>query len=303
MMLPDDYLRAVADAAHEAGGLFVLDCIASGAMWVDMRATGVDVLVSAPAERLERLALLRLRDALGSRPRADRRHHQHQLRRRPQEVAAGDGGLRGGAHLYHTTMPTDALARTRDAMLETRARGFAKLRAEQEKIGATVRALLERNGYASVAAAGFKAPSRGRELYRRRRPAEQQDVPRPRPADGGGRAAPVRRGRRLQDLPHRPLRPREARQHRADRGPPRRGTAGDRAGTPKAPCRGEIPFLTSSAGHRGRCPPGPAWKRFAAPSPAAAAGRRPLPPGPARRLRRSPARRCRTAGRPRASAR
>jgi aspartate aminotransferase-like enzyme len=64
----------------------------------------------------------------------------------------------GGAHVYHTTMPTDALTRTRDAMLETRARGFGKLRAEQEELGATVRALLERHGYASVAAAGFKAP-------------------------------------------------------------------------------------------------------------------------------------------------
>jgi len=64
----------------------------------------------------------------------------------------------GGSHVYHTTMPTDALARTRDAMLETRARGFAKLRAEQELIGAAVRALLERHGYKSVAAVGFKAP-------------------------------------------------------------------------------------------------------------------------------------------------
>ena len=49
MMLPDDYLRAVSDAVHAVGGLMVLDCIASGAMWVDMEATGVDVLVSAPA--------------------------------------------------------------------------------------------------------------------------------------------------------------------------------------------------------------------------------------------------------------
>jgi len=48
LILPDDYIKAVADAVHEVDGLFVLDCIASGAIWVDMRATGVDVLVSAP---------------------------------------------------------------------------------------------------------------------------------------------------------------------------------------------------------------------------------------------------------------
>jgi aspartate aminotransferase-like enzyme len=63
MLLPDDYLRAVADAVHAVGGLFVLDCIASGALWVDMQACGIDVLISAPQKRLERLALLRPGDA------------------------------------------------------------------------------------------------------------------------------------------------------------------------------------------------------------------------------------------------
>ena len=48
IILPDAYLRAVADAVHASGGLFVLDCIASGALWVDMIACGVDVLISAP---------------------------------------------------------------------------------------------------------------------------------------------------------------------------------------------------------------------------------------------------------------
>jgi aspartate aminotransferase-like enzyme len=158
IILPDDYLSALADAVHEVDGLLVLDCIASGAMWVDMRATGVDVLVSAPQKgwsgspccafvMLSDLARERIEGTTSTSYAAD-------LRKWLQVMEAYEGG----AHLYHTTMPTDALARTRDAMLETRARGFANLRAEQEKIGTTVRALLERHGYASVAATGFRAP-------------------------------------------------------------------------------------------------------------------------------------------------
>lgn len=158
MILPEAYLRALADAAHEVGGLFVLDCIASGAIWVDMRAIGVDVLVSAPQKgwsgspccafvMLSERARERIEGTTSTSYAAD-------LKKWLQVMEAYEGG----AHLYHTTMPTDALTRTRDAMLETRARGFAKLRTAQERIGAQVRALLERHGYASVAAEGFRAP-------------------------------------------------------------------------------------------------------------------------------------------------
>ena len=94
MLLPDDYVRAVAAAVHEAGGLFVLDCIASGALWVDMRACGVDVLDQRAAEGLVGLALLRPRDARRRGPRSSRRDGQHQLRVRPQEVARDHAGLR-----------------------------------------------------------------------------------------------------------------------------------------------------------------------------------------------------------------
>jgi len=158
LILPDDYLRAIADATHEGGGLFVLDCIASGAMWVDMRATGIDVLVSAPQKgwsgspccafvMLSELARERIDGTTSTSYAAD-------LKKWLQVMETYETG----SHVYHTTMPTDALARTRDAMQETRARGFAKLCAEQEQIGVAVRALLERHGYKSVAAAGFKAP-------------------------------------------------------------------------------------------------------------------------------------------------
>jgi aspartate aminotransferase-like enzyme len=92
MILPDEYLRRVADAVHQVGGLLVLDCIASGAMWVDMQATGGRADQCAP-KRLERLALLRPGHAQRTRPRRHRQHHQHQLRLRPEEVAADHGDL------------------------------------------------------------------------------------------------------------------------------------------------------------------------------------------------------------------
>jgi aspartate aminotransferase-like enzyme len=158
MLLPDEYLRAIADATHEAGGLFVLDCIASGALWVDMRTSGVDVLVSAPQKGWSGspcCAFVMLSDA--ARERIDgttSTSYAADLKKWLQVMETYEGG----GHLYHATMPTDALTRTRDAMLETSARGFAKLRAEQERIGSAVRTLLERYGYPSVAAEGFKAP-------------------------------------------------------------------------------------------------------------------------------------------------
>jgi aspartate aminotransferase-like enzyme len=158
MILPDDYLRALSTAVHEAGGMLVLDCVASGAMWVDMRSAGVDVLVSAPQKGWSGspcCSFVMLSDLARSRTDATTStSFAADLKRWLQVMEAYEGG----SFLYHTTLPTDALTRTRDAMLETRGRGFAKLRAEQEKLGEGVRALLERYGYRSVAAAGFKAP-------------------------------------------------------------------------------------------------------------------------------------------------
>lgn len=158
MMLPDGYLKAVADAVHEHGGLFVLDCIASGAMWVDMRATGVDVLVSAPQKGWSGspcCAMVMLSE-----------HGRKMIDGTTSTSFAADlrkwlqimETYEGGGHAYHTTMPTDALARTRDVMLETRAFGFAKLRDQQQQIGQRVRAMFARHGIRSVAAEGFQAP-------------------------------------------------------------------------------------------------------------------------------------------------
>jgi aspartate aminotransferase-like enzyme len=158
MILPDDYLQAVADAVHAVGGLFVLDCIASGAMWVDMRATGVDVLVSAPQKGWSgspacAMVMLseRARQAIDGTTSTS---FACDLKKWLQIMETYEAG----GHAYHTTMPTDALARLRDVMQETRAYGFEKVRQEQIELGAQVRALFERRGIRSVAAEGFKAP-------------------------------------------------------------------------------------------------------------------------------------------------
>jgi aspartate aminotransferase-like enzyme len=158
MVLPDDYLRAVGAAVHEVGGLFVLDCIASGAIWVDMVDCNVDVLVSAPQKgwtgspgcgfvMLGAAARERIDATTSSSFACD-------LKKWLQIMEAYEGG----GFAYHTTMPTDALARTRDVMRETRERGFERVKAEQWELGRAARTMLQARGYPSVAAEGFQAP-------------------------------------------------------------------------------------------------------------------------------------------------
>jgi aspartate aminotransferase-like enzyme len=158
MILPDDYLRTVSDAVHAVGGLMVLDCIASGAMWVNMEATGVDVLVSAPQKGWSgspccAMVMLseRARAAIDGTTSSS---FACDLKKWLQIMEAYEGG----AHMYHATMPTDALTRLREVMQETRNYGFEKVRAEQIELGTKVRALFESKGIVSVAAEGFKAP-------------------------------------------------------------------------------------------------------------------------------------------------
>ncbi|MDI1350980.1 aminotransferase class V-fold PLP-dependent enzyme [Aquabacterium sp.] len=158
MILPDDYLKAVADAVHAVGGLFVLDCIASGAMWVDMAATGVDVLISAPQKGWSSspccaMVMLseRARQAIDATQSTT---FAMDLKKWLQIMETYEGG----GHAYHSTMPTDALLRLRDAMAETEAYGYEKVRQEQIALGRQVRELVVRHGYPSVAAEGFQAP-------------------------------------------------------------------------------------------------------------------------------------------------
>lgn len=158
ILLPDEYLRTIADAAHEVGALLVLDCIASGAIWVDMQATGVDVLISAPQKGwssspccamvvLSERARMAIEDTQSSSFACDLKKWL--------QIAEG---YQRGQHAYHTTMPTDALVRLRDVMLETRALGFETLRERQIELGTQVRALLESRGFPSVAAPGYQSP-------------------------------------------------------------------------------------------------------------------------------------------------
>jgi aspartate aminotransferase-like enzyme len=158
MILPDDYLKAVADATHAVGGLFVLDCIASGAVWVNMLSTGVDVLISAPQKGWSSSPACAM-VMLSERARAAIEHttstsFASDLKRWLQITESYENG----GHSYHTTMPTDALVRLRDTMLETRRVGFAKVCDAQWALGHQVRALFESRGLASVAAPGFQAP-------------------------------------------------------------------------------------------------------------------------------------------------
>jgi aspartate aminotransferase-like enzyme len=158
ILLPDDYLKRIAAAVHAVGGLFVLDCIASGTLWVDMREIGVDVLLSAPQKgwsglpccgmvMLSELARERIEETTSTSFACDLRKWLTIMET-----------YENGGHAYHATMPTDGLARLRDIMEETAAYGFDRVREEQWALGEGVRSLMAKYGYRSVAAAGFEAP-------------------------------------------------------------------------------------------------------------------------------------------------
>jgi len=158
MLLPDDYIRAAAAATHAAGGLFVLDCVASGAIWVDMEACGVDVMISAPQKgwsgspcsglvMLSALARERIDSTTSTSFACD-------LLKWLQIMEAYENG----GFAYHATMPTDALKAFWGVMKETEQYGFEKLKASQQELGDRVRALLAAKGIKSVAAKGFEAP-------------------------------------------------------------------------------------------------------------------------------------------------
>ncbi len=158
IILPDGYLQRVAAAVHAHGGLFVLDCVASGAIWVDMQACGIDVLLTAPQKvwsstpcaalvMLSAAAQARVEQSQSSSFAAD-------LKKWLQIMQAYEGG----AHAYHATMPTAGLLQLRDMMNDTLACGLETLRSAHWELGAKVRAMLASHGYPSVAAPGFEAP-------------------------------------------------------------------------------------------------------------------------------------------------
>jgi aspartate aminotransferase-like enzyme len=158
IILPDDYIAAVAAAAHEVGALMVLDCIASGCIWVDMEATGVDVLISAPQKGWSASPSA---GVVVLSPRGEERlaaTESNSFALDLKKWRAIMAAYEGGGHAYHATMPTDAIVGFRDAMVETKAMGFAEAKAAQWELGREVRSLLARKGVPSVAAEGYQAP-------------------------------------------------------------------------------------------------------------------------------------------------
>jgi aspartate aminotransferase-like enzyme len=159
MLLPDDYIKSVAESIHSVGGLFVLDCVASGALWVDMKALGVDILISAPQKGWSSspcAALIMLNDkALSRMEETTSTSFACDLKKWLQIMQAYENG----GHAYHATMPTDALVVFRDNMKETQSIGFEKLKAAQIELGTKVRQLFASKGVKSVAAEGFQSPT------------------------------------------------------------------------------------------------------------------------------------------------
>jgi len=158
MLIPDDYIRSITEALHEHGGLFVLDCVASGCVWVDMKDCGVDVLITAPQKgwssspcgaliMLGETAVERIGETTSDSFACDLRKWLDIMR-----------AYENGGHAYHATLPTDALKTFRDNVFETRFLGFETLREKQWELGTKVRELLESHGFTSVAADGFQAP-------------------------------------------------------------------------------------------------------------------------------------------------
>ncbi len=158
MILPDEYIRRVGEAVHSVGGLFVLDCIASGTLWVDMAALEVDVLISAPQKgwsgspccalvMMSQSACKRLDETKNTSFACD-------LRKWLEIMQAYEKG----GHAYHATMPTDALTTFRDVMHEADEYGFDALKEKQQVLGTLIRTLLTSSGFKSVAADGFRAP-------------------------------------------------------------------------------------------------------------------------------------------------
>ena len=158
IILPDDYIRSIAAAIHSVGGMFVLDCIASGAIWVDMKDCGVDILISAPQKGWSASPAFGMvmlsSDAAEKINETKSTSYSCDLLKWLQIMQAYESG----GHAYHATMPTDAIKHFRDTVNETAEFGFDNARKKQQELGDKVSALLERNNITSVAAKGFQAP-------------------------------------------------------------------------------------------------------------------------------------------------
>lgn len=158
ILLPDAYIKTLAEAVHSVGGLFVLDCVASGAIWVDMAALGIDVLVTAPQKGwsgspccamvcLGETARARIDGTQNSSFACDLKKWLEIMETYEQ-----------GKHAYHATPPTDSLIALATVMVEMESFGFGKAKEAQAELGRRIRSLMVRKGFPSAAAQGFEAP-------------------------------------------------------------------------------------------------------------------------------------------------
>lgn len=158
IILSDDYIKSLSEAVHSVGGLLVIDCIASGCVWLDMKALGIDVLISAPQKGWSSTpgaGLVMLSDAAVKKvDSTESDSFSIDLKQWLNIMRAYENG----GHAYHATMPTDSLRQFRDAVNEAKAIGFDTLCDAQWTLGKRIREVLEAKGVESVAAEGFKAP-------------------------------------------------------------------------------------------------------------------------------------------------
>ena len=159
IMLPDQYLKAISNAVHSYGGIFALDCVASGAAWVDMKATGVDVLLTAPQKGWSSSpcagVVMLSQNAINVMEKTESSSFSCDLKKWFSIMNAYENN----GHAYHATMPTDSLVKFEKTVKETEEFGFENARDKQNYIGNHIRQLLESKGFKSVAADGFKATS------------------------------------------------------------------------------------------------------------------------------------------------
>nr|WP_289055685.1 aminotransferase class V-fold PLP-dependent enzyme [uncultured Psychrobacter sp.] len=158
MILPNDYIKALSEATHSVGGLLVIDCIASGCVWLDMKDLGIDVLISAPQKGWSSTpcaGLVMMSDAAVQRvENTESNSFSLDLKKWLEIMRAYENG----GHAYHATMPTDSLRQFRDTVNEAKKIGFDKLCDAQWQLGKRIREVLQAKGIESVAAEGFKAP-------------------------------------------------------------------------------------------------------------------------------------------------
>lgn len=158
MILSTDYIKALSTAVHSVGGLLVIDCIASGCVWLDMKALGIDVLISAPQKGWSSTpcaGLVMLSDAAIKKvDNTESDSFSLDLKQWLTIMRAYENG----GHAYHATMPTDGLRQFRDTLLEAKKIGFDTLCDAQWELGTRIRKVLADKGIESVAAEGFEAP-------------------------------------------------------------------------------------------------------------------------------------------------